>query len=56
MRFFFAITLFLTFGFNLFASDPTWKWAKQVGGNGYDKASCIVSTPENVYWSGFLIH
>jgi hypothetical protein len=54
MRFFFAITLFLTFGFNLFASDPTWKWAKQVGGNGYDKASCIVSTPENVYWSGFF--
>ena len=54
MRFFFAITFFLTFGFNLFASDPTWKWAKQVGGNGYDKASCIVSTPENVYWSGFF--
>ncbi|MBK8672108.1 MAG: hypothetical protein IPN93_03715 [Bacteroidetes bacterium] len=44
MRFFFAITLFLTFGFNLFASDPTWKWAKQVGGNGIDQSIYLAAT------------
>jgi hypothetical protein len=54
MRFFFPYTLFLTFGFNLFAADPSWKWAKSVGGKGYDRASCVISTPENVFWSGLF--
>ena len=44
MKHFYAFTLFLTFGFNLFASDPTWKWAKQVGGNGRDQSMCLAAT------------
>ncbi|MBP6155327.1 MAG: hypothetical protein KA457_10945, partial [Chitinophagales bacterium] len=52
MKTFIGFIVFLVCGFNLFASDPTWKWARQVGGNGYDQAICVAATPENVYWSG----